>query len=61
MKKDDKKSKQQIYDNIIFCHSGAARDCTGLIPKGVTDNEEYKSYEDVYNFAVPEIVKENID
>lgn len=61
MKKNDKKSKQKIYDNIMFSQAGCANDCTGLIPSGTTDREEFYSYEDIRNFAVPEIVKENVD
>ncbi len=61
MKKNDKKSKEKIYDNIMFSQAGSANDCTGLIPKGTNDREEFYSYEDIRNFAVPEIVRESID
>ncbi|MBQ8435601.1 MAG: hypothetical protein IJX24_06305 [Oscillospiraceae bacterium] len=61
MKKNNENSKQKIYDSIMFSQAGTANDCTGLIPKGIEDKEEYRSYEDIRNFAVPKIVKENID
>ena len=59
MKKNDKKSKQKILDEIMFSNAGSINDCTGLIPRGTNDREEFFSYEDVRNFSIPEVSKED--
>lgn len=58
MKKD---KKEKIYDKLMFHQAGSANDCTGLIPTAIQEKEELKAYEDVYNFSVPESVKEDLD
>lgn len=61
-----KKSKpyersEKIYDDIMFNAAGCSSDCTGLIPSAVTDNAEYESYEEIYDFNLPKSVKEDIE
>lgn len=33
---------------------GSVNDCTGLIPAGMTDEDELDSYEEVYRFLPPD-------
>lgn len=54
-------SKQKIYDEIMFNEAGSSNDCTGLIPSEVMTEDEYKSYEDMYNFNLPESVRKDIE
>ncbi len=46
------KKNNAEHDVEIFpaCSTG---DCTGLIPKGVEDDSELESYQDLYNFRNP--------
>ncbi|MGN1087161.1 MAG: hypothetical protein ACI4Q5_09010 [Porcipelethomonas sp.] len=45
------------YEDIMFNEAGSANDCTGLIPSAVNDDSEYKSYEDIMDFDLPEMYK----
>ena len=53
-------SKQDIYDGIMFNEAGSSNDCTGLIPSEVMTEDEYESYEEMYNFNLPESVRKDI-
>ena len=59
--KSQKPSKQKIYDEIMFNEAGSSNDCTGLIPSEIMNEEEYKSYEDMYSFNIPESVRKDIE
>ncbi len=59
--KSQKPTKQKIYDEIMFNEAGSSNDCTGLIPSEVMNESEYKSYEDMYSFSLPESVRNDID
>ena len=61
MKKDPKKNKNKAFDEIMFNEAGSANDCTGLMPFGITEESQYKSYEDINDFSLPEIVKKDIE
>ncbi len=54
MKKND---KEKIYDEVMFSQAGSANECTGLIPSAIQNKDELRSYEDVYNFSVPEFIE----
>lgn len=41
---------EQDIEIFPACSSG---DCTGLIPKGIEDESELESYQDLYNFRNP--------
>lgn len=58
--KSQKPTKQTIYDEIMFNEAGSSNDCTGLIPSEIMDESEYKSYEDMYSFNLPESVRNDI-
>ena len=50
-------TEEIILDNFCGCCSSC--DCTGLIPSAVTDDSEYKSYEDIMDFDLPEMYKKS--
>ncbi|MCI7803732.1 MAG: hypothetical protein MR503_01460 [Oscillospiraceae bacterium] len=57
-----KRTKRPVtasYEDIMFNEAGSANDCTGLIPSAVTDDSEYKSYEDIMDFDLPEMYKKS--
>lgn len=56
-----KSAKQDIYDEIMFNEAGSSNDCTGLIPSEIMTEDEYESYEDMYNFNLPESVRKDIE
>ncbi len=59
--KSKKPTKQQVYDEIMFNEAGSSNDCTGLIPSEVMNESEYESYEDIYDFGLPESVRKDIE
>lgn len=55
-----KQKKQNNEYDIIdedYLSSASATDCTGLIPAGITEEEEIACYEELYPF-LPKAVKE---
>ena len=48
--KPKKNDSEQDIEIFPACSSG---DCTGLIPKGIEDESELESYQDLYNFRNP--------
>lgn len=62
MKKNKNKNEnEKAYDEIMFNQAGSMTECTGLIPSAIENSEELSSYEDVFNFSIPESVKKNIE
>ncbi|MCI7759636.1 MAG: hypothetical protein MSH49_06385 [[Eubacterium] saphenum] len=52
----DKTEKNEENDGEPLMNVSSDRDCTGLIPANPQSEEEFRSYEDVYDFlpnAVP--------
>lgn len=47
------------YEDIMFNEAGSANDCTGLIPSAVQNEGEYSAYEDIMDFALPEMYNTN--
>ena len=61
-KNSSEKSKtptsQGIIDSCDFPSNAAStQDCTGLIPGGLQNEEERKSYEEVYHYLPPKVEK----
>lgn len=62
MKQKKTKTKRPVtasYEDIMFNEAGSANECTGLIPSEVIDDSEYKSYEDIMDFNLPEIYRDS--
>lgn len=57
--KNKKRPLQSELDDIMFSEAGSAMECTGLIPSAVLNENEYKSYEDIMEFGLPEIYKKH--
>ncbi len=62
MKNDDIKRKKSDFKNeaiedYIF-NACSAYDCTGLIPSAVTDENEAESYEEIYPYISPTVLKD---
>lgn len=55
-KRNTRKSEPEFIDND-YLSSASATDCTGLIPAGITEEEELDYYEELYPF-LPKAVKE---
>ena len=49
----DKKDIKKIDLLDDHCPAISTGDMTGLIPAGITDEEEIDSYEDIYRFLPP--------
>ena len=46
-----KKDNQKLIDSTDYLvNSASTQDCTGLIPGGLQNEEERKSYEEVYHY-----------
>ena len=43
-----------------YLKSGSSTDCTGLIPTAPLNDNEYDSYQEIYNF-LPPLLNENTD
>ena len=54
MKNENKLLQNSADDNYL--KAASAQDCTGLIPAGITYEEELENYEDLYPF-LPQISK----
>ena len=51
-----KPKNQQIIDSYDYLGAAcSSTDCTGLIPAGVLDREELRSYEEIYPYRPPHI------
>ena len=58
MKNETKKSKSPIdYD---YLKASSAQDCTGLIPRGIEDESEIESYEEIYPFLPKTVLPEDL-
>lgn len=56
-----KKSNQKIIDSYDYLSNAAsAQDCTGLIPVGPTNRAELESYEEVYHYRPPKLIRRNV-
>ena len=53
-----KKDNQKLIDSTDYLvNSASTQDCTGLIPGGLQNEEERKSYEEVYHYLPPKVEK----
>ena len=54
MSKVEKNPQKQPTDETDYLGmSCSATDCTGLIPRGVTNHEELEAYEELYPYRPP--------
>lgn len=56
-KKAKKENQEPEFIDNDYLSSASATDCTGLIPAGITKEEELDYYEELYPF-LPKAVKE---
>ena len=54
-KKETKHNRQVIESYDYLGAACSSMDCTGLIPRGVTDPAELNAYEDIYPFRPPQL------
>lgn len=52
-----KKDKYNIDDSEDYLESASCNDCTGLIPSGITSEEELDSYKNICKFSPTQINK----
>lgn len=56
-----KKKQKNAYKDEDFLVSASATDCTGLIPSGITEEDEIDFYEDLYPFLPKATSDEDTD
>ena len=54
-----KKDKYNISDTQDYLEAASANDCTGLIPTGITEEEELEAYEAIYRFSPAQLEKDS--
>lgn len=61
--KHNKKQPVESKEEFRYLKPCSAQDCTGLIPKGLTDEAELQNYEELYPFLpkVPDAFKYKTD
>lgn len=50
-----KKDKYNISDTEEYLETASVNDCTGLIPRGIKDEDELESYKSLYMFSPTQV------
>ncbi len=48
--KNKNKKDKQVFDEIMFNEAGSMNECTGLIPTGSVDANQYDSFRELQHF-----------